>query len=168
MLRTRIHIQIDTRFRQDPDDTPITLFEGHKFHKFTNGIYDNLAPDLSYQTWTRRYYGKTWQAEQSRLQRAMLLNRAAALKSASWGKFQIMGFNHALAGFSTIQRFINAMYKSEGAQLKAFVSFVRNSGLAPALRTQDWAGFASGFNGPAYAENAYDERLAQAYSDALA
>ena len=152
----------------NPDDTPVTLFEGHKFHKFTNGIYDNLAPDLSYPTWTRSYYGKTWQAEQSRLQRAMLLNRAAALKSASWGKFQIMGFNYALAGFSTLQRFINAMYKGEGAQLKAFVSFVRNSGLAPALQAQDWAGFASGYNGPAYAENAYDERLAQAYSDALA
>ena len=41
------------------------------------------------------------------------LNRIAALKSASWGKFQLMGFNYKLCGFNSLQAFVNAMYKNE-------------------------------------------------------
>ncbi len=148
----------------NPDGTPATLFEGHKFHKATGGKFDIEAPDLSYPTWTRRHYGKNWQAEQARLQRAMTLDREAALRSASWGKFQIMGFNHEVVGFPAIQGFVNAMYKSEREHLMAFVMFVLKEGLAPALRRKDWANFARGYNGPAYAENKYDTKMAAAYS----
>lgn len=148
----------------NPDGSPVTLFEGHKFFKFTSGKYAVQAPDLCYPTWTRRHYGKTWQQEQERLQRAMALNRDAALKSASWGKFQIMGFNHHLVGFETIQQFVNAMYAGEREQLLAFVRFVQTSGLAPSLRRQDWAGFAHGYNGPAYADNKYDSKMAAAFA----
>lgn len=148
----------------NPDGTPVTLFEGHKFHKFTNGEFDIEAPDLSYPTWTRRFYGKTWEAEQDRLQRAMALSRDAALRSASWGKFQIMGFNHEAAGFASIQEFVNAMYHSEGKQLQAFTMFVQHEGLAPALRRRDWAGFARRYNGAGYAENKYDVKMAAAYA----
>lgn len=147
----------------NPDGSPVTLFEGHKFFKFTNGAHSIDAPDLCYPKWTRVHYGKTWQAEQARLQRAIALDREAALKSASWGRFQIMGFNHIACGFDTVEAFVEAMKEGEGAQLKAFVGFVRNAGLAPALRRRDWAGFAAGYNGPAYAENDYDGKLAMAY-----
>lgn len=147
----------------NPDDTPVTLFEGHKFHKFTGGEFDAVAPDLSFPTWTRKYYGKTWQQEQKRLQRAMVLDRHAALSSASWGKFQIMGFNHALCGYLTVQKFVNAMYTSEGKQLLAFIEFCKASRLQLALKRHDWEAFAEGYNGPAYAMNAYHEKLAIAY-----
>lgn len=148
----------------NPDDTPVTLFEGHKFHKFTGGKFDIEASDLSFPNWTRKYYGKDWQAEQKRLQRAMVLDREAALRSASWGKFQIMGFNHESVGFPSIQGFVNAMYAGEREHLMAFVLFVLKNGLAPALRRQDWASFARGYNGPACAENKYDEKMAAAYA----
>ena len=152
----------------NPDGSPVTLFEGHKFYKFTGGKFAHQAPDLCFPSPARQFYGKTWQAEQERLSRAISLDREAALKSASWGKFQIMGFNHHMVGFDTIQKFVNAMYESEGAQLSAFVKFVLTSGLAPALRRQDWAGFARGYNGAAYAENKYDTKLAAAYAKAIA
>ncbi|WP_309679465.1 N-acetylmuramidase family protein [Polaromonas sp.] len=148
----------------NPDGTPVTLFEGHKFHRYTAGKFAVQAPDLSYPKWTRQFYGKTWQAEQARLQRAIALAREAALKSASWGKFQIMGLNHHMVGFDTVQAFVNAMYESEGAQLMAFVRYVQIAGLATALRRQDWAGFAHGYNGPAYADNHYDSKLATAFT----
>jgi hypothetical protein len=80
------------------DGSPVTLFEGHKFSKFTGGRFDDTHPDISYPVWTTRWYGHSWQAEQDRLQRAMKLNRAMALSSASWGLAQLMGFNHGLAG----------------------------------------------------------------------
>lgn len=147
----------------NPDGTPVTLFEGHKFHKFTSGAFDGEAPDLSYPTWTRKHYGKNWQAEQTRLQRAMELDREAALESASWGKFQIMGFNYAPAGFGSLQAFINAMYQSEGRQLDAFVSFIQHEGMAVFLREKRWADLARRYNGQNYAINKYDTKLAAAY-----
>jgi hypothetical protein len=35
------------------------------------------------------------------------------------------------------------------------------------LRDKDWAGFARRYNGPAYAENKYDEKLSAAYEKFL-
>jgi len=148
----------------NPDGSPVTLFEGHKFYQFTRGEFAVQAPDLCFKTWTRQFYGKTWQAEQARLQRAMELDRPAALKSASWGKFQIMGFNHEMVGFAAVQDFVNAMYGGEREHLMAFVRFVKAAGLTPALRRGDWANFARGYNGPGYAENSYDTKLAAAYN----
>jgi hypothetical protein len=148
-----------------PDDTPVTLFEGHKFYKFTEGRYAIQAPDLCFKTWTRAHYGKTWSEERDRLARACEYDREAALKSASWGKFQIMGMNHAMVGFDSVQKFVNSMYESEGAQLQAFVRFVLTAGLAPALRRHDWAGFARGYNGAGFAANAYDTKLEAAHRE---
>lgn len=147
----------------DPEGFPKTLFEGHWFHRETGGKYSLTHPTLSYARWTRAHYGRTWQAEKARLNAAIALDRTAALKSASWGMFQIMGGNHAKCGFSTVQEFVNAMCESEGAQLDAFVSFILSTGLGSALREKDWARFARGYNGPAFAKNKYDEKLAAAY-----
>jgi hypothetical protein len=148
----------------NPDSTPVTLFEGHKFFKYTNGKFSGSHPDLCFPAWTKTYYGKTWQAEQTRLKRAMELDREAAMMSASWGKFQIMGFNHVLAGHGTIGEFVTAMYKDEREHLMAFVSFVQKTGLGASLRHHDWAAFAKGYNGAGFASNNYDVKLAAAFS----
>lgn len=147
----------------NPDGTPVTLFEGHKFWQFTGGKFKVQAPDLCYPQWTRKHYGKDWQAEKDRLDRACKLDREAALQSASWGRFQIMGFNHHVVGHDTIQKFVNAMYAGEREQLLAFCRYVLTTGLAGALRRCDWTGFARGFNGPRHAENGYAPRIAAAF-----
>ena len=54
--------------------------------------------------------------------------------------------------------------QTEGDQLAAFVMFVEGRGLKRALQRRDWAAFAKGYNGTAYRENRYDERLAAAYA----
>jgi hypothetical protein len=145
-----------------PDGTPTTLFEGHKFHQFTDGRFSESHPAISYESWTREHYGD-WKREKERLAEAVGLDREAALKSASWGKFQIMGFNHAAAGFPTVQKFVNAMYASEAAQLDAFVNFILHEKLDDELRERRWAAFARRYNGPGYAANKYDTKLAKAY-----
>lgn len=140
---------------------PKILFEGHWFHKLTGGKYTNPEnANISYPKWITTYYNEN---QHARLAKAVRLDREAALKSASWGKFQIMGFNYAKAGFDNLQSFINAMYRSEGAQLIAFVNFVKNTGLDAPLKRKDWAGFARGYNGSGYAKNKYDIKLANAY-----
>ena len=146
-----------------PDsDEPIILFERHIFSRLTGRKYDKSHPDIS--AIAPGGYGPS-SAQHGRLQRAARLDRHAALSSASWGLFQIMGFNHEAAGFIRLQTFINAMYRSEGAQLDAFVSFVKaHPGMVKALKALDWAEFARLYNGPAYAKNQYDRKLAKAYA----
>ena len=147
-----------------PSGRPVILYERHIFSRRTGGKFDAAHPDIS-NTKAGSYIGG--EREHDRLEAAAALDRSAALQSASWGKFQIMGFNFAAAGFATLQAFINAMYASEGAQLDAFVSFIKSQGLADELRELRWADFARRYNGADYARNSYDTKLASAYRKEL-
>jgi hypothetical protein len=147
-----------------PDGRPTILFERHKFHQFTKGRWSALQPGISNPV--AGGYGASGKWQYDRLGEAALLDRDAALKSASWGKFQLMGFNHAAAGHATLQSFINAMYDSEGRQLDAFVAFIlATPALVSALRRKDWTAFAKLYNGPNFAINAYDKKMAAAYRE---
>lgn len=147
----------------NPDGSVVTLFEGHWFYKLTKGAYAQSHPNLCFPNWTREHYGKTWQQEQDRLKTAQALSYDAACKSASWGRFQIMGFNHAIVGFPNVREFVNAMKESEGRQLDAFVEFIEHRELADELQRGDWKSFARIYNGPRFYENRYDEKLSAAY-----
>jgi N-acetylmuramidase/Putative peptidoglycan binding domain len=147
-------------------DLPVMLFEGHHFHRYTNGRYAADYPSLSYPKWTRDHY-KGGRGEYDRLVQAIRIhagNPEPALLSSSWGMFQIMGFNHEKAGYETVADFVNAMASDEGLQLEAFVAFLTATGLAARLRDQAWAKFARGYNGAGYKANAYDTKLAAAFA----
>ena len=148
----------------NPDGTPVTLFEAHQFFKYTKGRFAQSHPTLCVPKWTRGLYGTTWQLEQQRLQQAMALDHDAALMSASWGKFQVMGFNFATIGYTSVQEFVNLMYISEGEHLEAFCGYVEHNGLKDELQRHDWAGFAKGYNGAEFWKNSYDTKLATAYA----
>ena len=45
------------------------------------------------------------------------------------------------------------------------MAFLVSSGLLNALQKKDWAAYARGYNGPDYAKNSYDTRLAKFYSN---
>ena len=92
--------------------------------------------------------------------------RDCALKACSWGLGQIMGFNHKLAGFATLQDFINAMYESEKAQLQAMINFLKSAGLTGAMKRKDWHAIARTYNGADYRKFDYHNRLARAYATA--
>jgi hypothetical protein len=141
---------------------PKILFEAHVFSRETQHTYDRTHPDISSPTWNRALY-KGGEKEYDRLEAAMVLDVQAALESASWGRFQIMGFNHQNAGFASVETFVNAMFESESRQLDAFISFLQASGLATPLREKRWADFARGYNGAGFAANQYDVKLKAAY-----
>ncbi len=144
------------------DDICITLFEGHIFHKYTKGKFDKDQPTLSFPAWTREFYSNA-SGERLRLARARILDDTAALMSASWGRFQIMGFNFALCGYKTVHAFCEAMQESEAKQLDAFVEYIKAVSLQDELQEHRWADFARKYNGPAYQKNEYDTKLANAY-----
>ena len=152
----------------DGPHLPKILFEAHIFDRETKGRFRATHPNLSSATWNRSLY-VGGQGEYVRLDQAMALDRTAALRSASWGAAQIMGFNHKLAGFDTVEAFVDAMKTGARAHLMAFVAFVKNSGLAPALRqiTTYHASarpFASAYNGTGYAKNEYHIKIARAFA----
>ena len=141
---------------------PKILFEAHQFSKLTDHQYDTRYPNISSLKWNKSlYYGG--EEEYNRLFIAMSLNSDAALKAASWGLFQIMGFNCLLCGYSSVANMVTAMYISEGYQLRAFILFLKSTKLDQYLINKDFSRFAAGYNGPGYKNNNYDDRLWAAY-----
>jgi hypothetical protein len=144
------------------------LFEPHIFWKELKKVKVNPADfvkgneDILYPVWGTKLYGK-YSEQWAKLQRAMLINNIAALCSASWGAFQIMGFNWPACAAS-LDEFVKNMRMSEDAHLTMFVDYIKSVGLQDELQNKDWAGFARGYNGPSYARNNYDKKLAAAYS----
>jgi uncharacterized protein (TIGR02594 family) len=87
--------------------------------------------------------------------------------SASWGMFQIMGFNWQLCRQANLAAFRTMMEASEAAQLSIFFEFlIGRTGALEALATKNWATFAELYNGTKFRENRYDTKLAQAYFEA--
>lgn len=149
-----------------PNGLPVILFEAHVFSRLTDHMYDHSHPNISSLRWNKSLY-KGGLAEHDRLAEAALLNRDAALQSASWGAFQLMGFNWKDCGFNSLQDFINAMYGGEAGQLRAFIGFIKKQNLAVYLKNKDWAKFAERYNGRGYKDNKYDTRLEAAYKASL-
>lgn len=151
-------------FMRPPSQLPKILFEGHVFHRQTKGRFGVSHPGLSYPRWDRTKYSGSAAGEWMRLEAASALDRVAALESASWGAFQIMGFNYAMCGFDDVDAFVAAHKESADAQLAAFARFISRPRLLNALRSRNWKGFAAAYNGPGFAKNRYDAKLAIAYA----
>jgi hypothetical protein len=142
-----------------PDRRPPILFERHIFSKLTDRRFD--VCDVSDPT--PGGYGAPGAHQYERLAEAIEKNRTAALQSASWGMAQIMGQNFAAAGFRDVESMVEAMCDSEDSQLAALAAFLRSNGAGRHLRTHDWALLAKSYNGPNYAGNQYQARLAAMY-----
>ncbi|GGY03848.1 N-acetylmuramidase domain-containing protein [Paludibacterium paludis] len=94
-------------------------------------------------------------------------SQAIAIESCSWGLFQIMGYHWDPLDYPSVDEFQWAMASGEPAQLDAFVRFLElEPALVKALKSKRWAEFARLYNGPAYKENLYDAKLAQAFATA--
>ncbi|NNG61717.1 DUF3380 domain-containing protein [Pseudomonas fragi] len=103
-------------------------------------------------------------AEHQRLSHARLIDDNAALESASWGAFQIMGFHWQRLGYTSVQAFVAAMTASEPEQFDALVRFIETDPvLHKALKARKWAEFAKLYNGPDYQRNLYDIKLQRAF-----
>ena len=145
------------------------LFEGHKFwgqlisKGFNPEEFQEGNEDILYKTWTTKHYSLDSKKEYNRLNRAIAIDKESALKSASWGMFQIMGFNYKLAGFDTVYEFVENMKISERNQLEAFFIFLKKGGCFKYLEAKEWTKFARCYNGRAFKKNGYDSKLKKAY-----
>ncbi len=156
------------------DSRPKILFEGHIFWQELERR--NIDPqeyvqpetqDILYKKWTKKYY-QGGSREYDRLDKAAALIPGldlidAAHASASWGVFQIMGFNAIPIGYDSVDSFVCKMYQNEREHLGAFGRFLKTNNLIAALQNKDWDTFAYRYNGEGYKANKYDEKLARAY-----
>ncbi len=140
-----------------PDRRPKILFERHWFSKLTQRAFDAQAPDISSPS--AGGYGAGGAFQYERLAKALALDRAAALKSTSWGLGQVMGFNASKVGYSSVNALVAAAQESEDAQVLAMVNFIQQANIASHLQQGDWAGFAFRYNGTDFQKNKYDVKL---------
>lgn len=156
----------------DGSALPKILYEAHVFARNCEpkGRFNKSHPNLSSAGWNRALY-VGGQGEYERLWRAMALDREAAFRAVSVGRYQILGENYRLAGFGSAEQFFLAMQKSERAHLEAFVQFIIASGLVDEGRqiSSDPAScrpFALGYNGPQADKNRYPQKIADAFKAA--
>jgi hypothetical protein len=162
-----IHAVIDVETAggaSDAQERLKILFEPHRFWR-------NLGPGpkreravtsgLAYERWGAKPYPAD---SYPVLWKAIAVDETAALQSASWGLAQILGENHALAGYPTVQAMIRDFTLDEDNHIEAMVRFIKARGLDEALRAHNWAAFARGYNGPHHARHSYAERLARRYA----
>lgn len=145
-----------------PNGKPVILYEPHIFSRRTNRQYDATHPTISYRSWDASKYPRTQDGRWAQLREAYALDPEQAVASASWGLFQIMGFNHNACGFPSAKEFVSDMCRSQAQQLKAFAKFVKANNLADELVRKDWEGFAAGYNGQGQVER-YGRLMREAY-----
>lgn len=147
---------------------PVILFERHTFHNrlriagFDVAALSDAQP-LIVNARAGGYIGG--EAEYQRLAAARSIAEVIALESASWGAFQVMGYHWQRLGYTCAHEFVELQSRSEADQLDGFVRFVlADPELHKALKARQWAKFARLYNGPEYARNLYDTKLARAFA----
>lgn len=140
-----------------PDRRPKILFERHVFHRRTGGRYGAAHADISAPA-AGGYLGDG--AEYTRLERAMALDRQAALDSASWGLGQIMGYHATALGYPGSEAMVAGFCEGEDEQLAGVQRFIRaHPPLRQALLQKNWTRVAFFYNGAGYAEHGYHRKL---------
>ena len=137
------------------DRRPQILYERHIFHRLTGGRFDD--GDISDAS--SGGYGARGIHQYDRLEKAIALDRDAALRATSWGLGQVLGNNCIVSGFPNVETMVTAMTNGEDSHLSALAGFVQGNGLTAALRSHDWREFASGYNGPNFEQNDYAGKL---------
>jgi hypothetical protein len=158
-----------------PSGRPTALLEAAQFWKRVKSA--GLDPALLVKThpgilapdWARaKKLYRGGEAEWSRIQEAAAIHEDAAYQSASFGQYQIMGFNSKVCGYKSAKAMADA-FTDPKAQDKAFIAYcAADPVLISAMRKLDWHGFAKRYNGPGYAQNNYHVKMANEHKAALA
>lgn len=137
----------------DKQGRPKMLFEPHLFYRMLNGRErdEAVAAGLAYPNWKKDYPADSY----PRMVKAMKINRDAALKAASWGRYQCLGDHYAMLGYDSPDAMVKAFMDDEETHLEGFVTFIINSGVDDDLREGRYDVFFRVYNGPAYAKNGY-------------
>ena len=144
---------------------PAIRFEGHYFDRRLSGRLreyarsNGLSAPIAGRIRNPKSQGERWLL----LERAMGLNKKAALESASWGLGQVMGAHWEWLGYATVDDLVAEARGSVAGQARLMLRFIEKAELLEVLKARNWREFARRYNGPAFARNEYDKRMAEAY-----
>lgn len=158
---------------------PKIRYERHRFYKLLQLRYESQAaaavqaahkkgvkkkiepfknpypqfPDLCFLT--SGGYGPEGLHQYEKLAQAAELDFDLAIQACSWGGFQILAHEYAACGCVTSFEFANKFMSGSNGQMNIFVLFMKNvkpHGIE-ALRSRDWEGVASAYNGGNWEDN---------------
>lgn len=144
---------------------PVIRFEGHYFDRLVSPEQRALARQAGVASpqvgavKNPKSQPQRWQL----LQKAMKIDRSAALQSVSWGIGQVMGSHWKWLGFNSIDDLVIECRSGVHGQIRLMVLYIERAGLRSSLEAGDWHRFARGYNGPHYRVNRYHEKLAQSH-----
>ncbi len=146
-------------------DEPLIRFEGHYFYRLlgaakrNNAVVQGLASRKAGGVKNPRTQAGRWNL----LARASEIDRDAALQSCSWGIGQVMGAHWRWLDYASVDAMVVEVRSGVTGQVQLMLKFIEKAGLISAIRNKDWRVFARGYNGPSYAKNDYDRKLAKAF-----
>ena len=106
----------------------------------------------------------TQEARWHMLEQAAAIDAKAAYESVSWGLGQVMGAHWQWLGVAGVEALAAQARASVAGQTRLMALYIEKAGLTAALRDCDWDAFARGYNGPAYKQYGYDDKLRAAYA----
>ena len=123
------------------------LFERHLFHRYTDQKWSADYPDISNSQ--PGGYGAGGIHQYERLLLAITLDRNAALRAASWGRFQCLGANYKMIGYDSVETMVTAFKNFETAHLDGFIAYCRATPCLKALQKNppDFDTFKNSYNG---------------------
>lgn len=154
----------------DPDVYPLLLERAREVAWSWERAYRLYDDDQGLNQWWRNHLGTSIHTHEGQLKIQEYtdgLDLEASAASASYGMFQIMGFNHNRCGFASPVAFRAAMKKDLSAQAGAFARFVKSSAaLQNYMQRGEIDGIAFHYNGSAYKKWKYDTKLRAAIARA--
>ncbi|MGB0845843.1 MAG: N-acetylmuramidase domain-containing protein [Thiolinea sp.] len=167
--------EVESRGEGFLNGQPVILFERHVFWRRLEAFGIDPKPlqagnEDILSTKTGGYRGGI--AEHNRLARAQIIHPRAALESASWGLFQIMGYHWKNLKYADINEFVTKAKHNEAEHLEAFTRylkwsrgdrFLRLKRGEDSLSLSNFEKFAKNYNGPMYWKNQYHTKMMKAY-----
>ena len=144
---------------------PLIRFEGHWFDRRLEGTakararLQGLAAERAGAVKNPASQTGRW----ALLEKAMKIDRQAALESTSWGIGQVMGGHWKWLGYPDIDAMVDEARSGAAGQLSLMLQFIEKSGLVTALKMQDWKHFALAYNGRNALQHGYDRKLREAF-----
>ncbi|WP_164743128.1 N-acetylmuramidase domain-containing protein, partial [Mesorhizobium sp. Z1-4] len=156
------HVYATVAGRQEP----LIRFEGHYFDDCLTGEKQaearalGLAHPSAGRVGNPASQAKRW--SQLYLPASQISARAA-FESTSWGVGQVMGAHWRWLGYASPAAMLKTVRSGAAGQVEVMVRYIEKAGLIGSLQRLDFAAFARGYNGPAYAKYGYHTKMKRAY-----
>lgn len=152
------------------------LYERHYMYRFlkklkTQQQLDDLKknqPDLVHNVGTYKDKNAKYGSEEEqfgKLEKAKKIDNDSAIKSCSWGKFQVMGkyYNYLYGTPDEMEDAMNMCEVQHFAYFKVYLKDVTGAPMIKAMKDKNWNKIAELYNGPDYPINKYHTKMKSQY-----